>query len=130
MHSIVKFHSSKMKILILLILSLSASSIVCQISDLIKSKESVALFKEIVTSDVAKEWGQKLGTQFTKIASASKMLAKFAGPYGEVINFVLATPEEAQNQTEEYLKNITSQLNKIDAKLDAISDQVSLDQHF
>ncbi|KAL7029428.1 hypothetical protein ACKWTF_006243 [Chironomus riparius] len=112
-----------MKIFLFLILSLSA--VHSELSDITASKESIALLKNLASSDVSKEWGKKLGDRFTKLASISKKFGKYAGPVGDLLEFALTIAEENNDETEEYLKNITKQLDKIDSKLDAISEQIT-----
>lgn len=117
-----------MKIFIILVLSVSTAN--SEVSDITASKESIALLKNLATSEVAQEWGKKLGDRFTKIASISKKFGKYAGPVGDLLEFALTIVGENQDETEEYLKNITKQLEKIDSKLDAISEQVGILLHF
>ena len=88
------------------------------------SEETLIILTKVASSDLAKEWGSKLGKSFITIAGYSKKFAKYAGPAGDIINFALEVSGEQQDETVEYLKNITEKLEKIDAKLDSISEQV------
>lgn len=119
-----------MIIFVFLVLSSSISSVFSDVSEITASRESISLLKNLATRDVAKEWRQKLGDSFSKIGSISKKFGKYAGPVADIIEFALTIAGENQDETEEYLKNITKQLDKIDAKLDAISEQVRILLHF
>lgn len=62
-----------------------------------------------------------LGNPLKTLASVSQKIAPFIGPAGNVLNFILVQSDE-NDKTEEYFKHISEQLEKIDAKLDAVTD--------
>lgn len=91
---------------------------------LTSSEETIIILTRIASNDIAKEWETKLGKSFIKIAKFSKKFSKLPGPAGEIISFALEATGEQKDESVEYLKNITEKLEKIDAKLDSISEQV------
>jgi len=107
-----------MKLILILSLSVLLSNTYSALSPIKGAKETITFYNGLVTSDLVKDFTGKIGKHLPK-------LLPFAGPLGSFAYLVLSLIDIHQADTGDVYKNLSQKLEKIDHKLDVMSDQVS-----
>jgi len=109
-----------MKLLLILSFSLLISNSYSELSPKTGAKETISFFNELITSDLVKEFTVKFGNHLQK-----KLL--FSGSLGNYAFLILILIKVHQDETIDILNNLAVKLDKLEHKLDVMSDQVSTD---
>ena len=107
-----------MKLLLILGFSLLLSNSYLALSPKTGVKETISFFNELVTSDLVKEFTEKFGKHLEK-----KLL--FSSSLGNYAFLILILIKLHQDDTIDILNNLAVKLDKLEHKLDVMSDQVS-----